>query len=195
MRKPIQFAMMKPKIAYFISLGTFLLLCLLYAFLHIGCPISNNPVDWVTCFSFIAIIPTLECAFFTYIAATDVQNSVDKSAEETRLLTKRMEILRQLNESFSQCISEDSPQLVDRSSLEKLRLELELLKKTPYFNTTNIPFLQMFKTIDLLENSYRDDFATYADCPGLKLQISNSKKNIKDYQITVRKELLSQIFN
>lgn len=186
---------MKPKIAYFISTGTFLFLCLLYAFLHRGCPISNNPVDWVTFFSFVAIIPTLEFAFFTYIAATNVQNTVDESAKKSRLLTKRMEILRQLNESFSQCISEDSPQLVDRLSLETLRLELELLEKTPYFNTTNIPFLPMFQTIDLLENSYRDDVSTYIDVPELKLQIFKSKKNIKDYQITVKKELLSQIFN
>lgn len=186
---------MKPKIAYFISIGTFLSLCLLYAFLHRGCPISNNPVDWVTCFSFVAIIPTLELAFFTYIAATDVQNTVDKSAEETRLLTKRMEILRQLNESFSQCISEDSLQLVDRLSLEKLKLELELLEKTPYFNTTNIPFLQMYQTINSLDNSYRDDISTYMDCAELRLHIYNLKRNIKDNQIKVRQELLSQIFN
>lgn len=184
---------MKPKIAYFISIGTFLLLCLLYAFLHRGCPISNNPVDWVTCFSFVAIIPTLELAFFTYIAATDVQNSVDKSAEESRFLTKRMEILRQLNESFSQCISEDSPQLVDRLSLEKLKLELELLEKTPYFNTTNIPFHKIFRDIDLLENSYRDDTSTYVDCPSLKVQIFHLKKNLVSFQTTIIDELLSQL--
>lgn len=185
---------MKPKIAYFISIGTFLSLCLIYAYLHIGCPISKNPVDWVTFFSFVAIIPALEWACFTYNATTHVQNSVDLSAEESRLLTKRMEILRQLNESFSQCISEDSPQLVDTLSLEKLRLELELLEKTPYFSITNIPFLQMFQTIDLLENSHRDDISTYTECPKLKLQIYKLKKDIKDYQIKVRQELLSQTF-
>ncbi len=101
-----------PKYACGITIVTFISLCLLYVFLF-GCSsLSTNANDWVVFFSFIATIPTLELAFFTYRATINVQSAVDKSAEKSHVLTMQIETIRQINALFSQCISEDSPQLV-----------------------------------------------------------------------------------
>lgn len=93
-----------PKYACGITIVTFISLGLLYVFLF-GCSsLSTNANDWVVFFSFIAIIPTLELAFFTYRATINVQSAVDKSAEKSQMLTMQIETVRQINALFSQCV-------------------------------------------------------------------------------------------